>query len=1118
MGKFPEEFSARQLSRVLGFATPTDEQAAVAEYPPLVEAEGKDQPAPLLVVAGAGSGKTETLSLRAVYMNYRYGVPGQNILGLTFTRKAAGELSTRLRQRLETLKKAQLGSKRFEVEPFAFLLDSPEATTYNAFALSIVQEFGASVGITPSVEHLGEAAAWQLMSEVVAGWTGRISGNFTEATTVDKALELRQEIAGQAMTVEEARRSIRRLTARFQDLQRDNPRSFTADFKAALETLELRLDLLNIVEVFEERKQSLGRMDYADQVLAAIRIVEENAEVKRILRERHQVVFLDEFQDTSVGQMRFLSALFHDHPVTAVGDPNQAIYGWRGASAASLSDFHPRFTKNKGVPWEVKGLLTAWRNSRTILEVANRIAEPLSDPREGSVGGILLPAERAQDGLVKATYTLDAGASVAQIVDYVDEYRTDFSKEFPDKSPRVAVLARTNRPLFPIVEALRERGIPAQLLGGDALLRHPVIMDLRSALEITQNVGRSSDLTRLLTNLDLSAGDLSALGVYARRAARSVDSEGQVPPILLEAVQAAAEKGRIPGLSTEGSWRVKRLGDQLAALRRGVGGSLVSQVEDARRVLSLDLEGMANPTGTDVSDVLDLFTGVVADYQESVDRPTMSAFLTWLEAAENKEGGIRVPAVAVTPGAVHVLTIHAAKGLEWDAVVVAEMESGRLPSNRAWGYRVLEKDPEVLGPPHSPAPQFGWWKDSGKLPYPCREDRAHLPDPNIWDASEPGGSRVALFKEEVGKYLEEEERRLAYVAVTRAERFLLLTGSWFGQGTTPRFPSLFWEEAASVEGSDGKRRVEASSVALPPRHEWTSVGSDSSGAMFPRDPGLVRRRRHQAAMRVSEGVADIQQITQARQREEVLAGLADRDLADRTRALLEAEDREEASRRAWEDMTDTQVLLLAAQERVLNVTELAGFAADKEEGARNLIRPLPAKPATDALIGEVFHEWVEEYLGRLSVSGAEVDPLETQFAGPLGESDMEYLRSLTRVFSAEVPHGEWPVIGLEVPFVTQVGDYVVRGRIDAVFDAGEGRTVLVDWKTRRVPVTKVDPQRVSYYLQQLSAYISAWQERLTEAESVNAELVFVSPRGAQRVSYEQLEAADAQGGGLTLGE
>ncbi len=1126
----------------LGLNKPTAEQARVAIYPTHVGREGEKLPTPLLVVAGAGSGKTETLSLRATFVAAYYGVEPDAILGLTFTRKAAGELEQRLRDRLNQLH----GTSQLRgagPSPSELMLTSgPEATTYNAFALSIVREFGPLIGLDPQVEHIGTAASWELMSEIVEAWERPLAEGLSPSTTIDCAISLRQEIANQGMTVEDARRRLRQLEHRFEEFRAETGGKppFGKFHKDGLVAVKKRQDLLDIVEVFDARLRELGRMDYADQVGAATRIVKEVPEAREALRQRHQVVFLDEFQDTSVAQMELFSTLFKDHPVTAVGDPNQAIYGWRGASAASLEDFHPLFNTDHRVDNQVLTLSTAWRNDELILEVANTIAAPLAKvpswtPRipgtmaAGSespglleVGGDvsikeLSARQGAGRGRVEGSYRRFASDSASDLVDFVRRARVElvFGK---DRPVSVAVLSRVAAPLVEAVEALREAGIPAQLASGDALLKHPAVADLRAALEITSDIGRSSQLMRLLANLDLGASDLRALGSYASRLRRSgptSDHGSGREALLTEAVEAIFEGGYSPGLSKTGTARISQLGGKLKRIRSMQDASIVDQIEVARSVMGTEMEALADPTSVGVSDTLDQFVQMAADYQSSTEQASLPAFLAWLCAVESKEQGLRIPSLDVDPNAVQAMTIHGSKGLEWDAVAIIGMERGRFPS-----YRGGDKDPKrgpFMPDGGPPAPQGGWWTNVGLLPYPHREDRSHLPPLEVWDSSMRVSAIESSFKEDIGDHLNREERRLAYVAMTRARQWLYLGGSWWTGRKRVRPPSMFLTEAAEVPGV--VCRLEPS----PTAEEIEKIQSTRDATMFPAAPGEVRLRSEQVASRVMEEMRDLEGRNSSDIVAEVIAGIEDRELARDVEALLnEHRRRHESSRYSADALTIEGAIEQIAQQRPVAVTELAYFDSRPDQALKDLLRPVPAAPATTTLVGTAFHAWIELHLKQFAAASVEQETADdiSELQVALSETDQEFLESLKTALLKSDVLTDRSVEGLEVPFTYSADGLTVRGRVDAVFKGADDALWLIDWKTRRSLPDSLSEADLRYYRTQLSQYELAWQaqmarqtqevtNRQTSSSSSRAELVpalvFIAPEGVRLMKLEEIE-------------
>ena len=1048
-----------QLAQVVGANPPTVEQREVAMFPPTIDAGGVEVGVPLLVVAGAGSGKTATLSLRAAWLAHAHEVAPQNILGLTFTRKAAGELGERLRRHLARIPGTTPGLSR--------LLNTPEANTYNAFAQNIISEFGADAGVNPDTKLMGEAATWQLMSETVASWVEELSTDASEETTVDNALSLREDITNQGLTTDEARRRITALREKFTMLEADAGRSYTAPFKEEAAVLDHQLELLDVIDAFNRAKNELGVMDYADQVMAALHIVEHSPHAKRVLRERHQIVFLDEFQDTSVAQMRLLSNLFHDHPVTAVGDPNQAIYGWRGASAASLDDFHPTFTTRPGAEFPVLTLSTAWRNTPAVLTAANAVSVPLGETTEVGVGALQV-APGATGGVTNVVYPHTQAEVLAVLTDHVKQWRSDN----PDKT--MAILARTNSALQTVGRHLNDAGIGTQMVGGDSLLAHPTIQDLRAALAISRNVGHSTSLMRLLTNLDLGTQDLTALYAAANKG-----TPKNHQPLLLEAVDAT-RKGGVKGLTEQGQVRVGGLANQLHALR-GLKGSIVAQVEGARQIFHLDAQGAANPLTSDTTNVLDTFTLVAADFQRTVPHPTMKAFLEWLDAADHKEGGIKIGTPNIVAGAVQLLTVHASKGLEWDAVCVVEMEASKFPSYRSRGFRVDKSSELGYGPPPAPQPQSGWWGSAGMLAWPLRNDAAHLPPLEIWDAKEAGGKKMERLREAIGAHLESEERRLAYVAVTRARSNLHLSGSWFSTGSQPRYPSTFLNDVHALTW--------AGDIAEPPaKEEWEKLATPAAIGVFPRQPGWVRREQTQLADAVN---ADRE------------AGVTlDPTTAATLDALVEDDRR---TRQNLAELDAETILDMVADQRNLSVTEVARMSADPKNTIADLVRPIPMRNGENVKTGTAFHAWIER---ELKLVGAGTGDPEEEPPTTLTDGDDKTLTEIIDAF--ELPKGWTPkAVEHQIVATTPQTGYPVKGRVDAVFDTPQG-TVLVDWKTRKAPVGFVDAKTARQYATQLELYQQAWKE--ATGEDAQAQIVFATPGGVQHLPLTKLETLTTDGG------
>jgi len=1109
-------YGALEIAELLGRPAPTSEQAAVIEADPA---------APLLVIAGAGSGKTETMASRVVWLIANGHVRPEEVLGLTFTRKAAGELAVRVQDRL-----AQFARRTGAASDGLALLDRPTVSTYNAYAAGLVGDHALRLGIEPGSRLLSEASQWQLAAEVVESWAGDLGTDAAVSSVIDAVRSLSGALAEHLLEPADAKARLERLAAGIAAVPLGRRKAHYADVTSLLASLGERARLLDVVAAYAERKRRLEALDFGDQVAVAARLAREVPVVGRLERGRYRAVLLDEYQDTSHAQVELLAALFGaGHGVTAVGDPNQSIYGWRGASAGGIGRFPERFRRTStpasphGAPARVLSLSTSWRNDRAILDVANRTAEPLRASSQ-------VPVDRlgarpgAGEGAVHVTFHATEDEEAAHLADVVARARDDASAA-GRPVPSAAVLCRARRQFLPVEAALRARGVPVEVVGLGGLLSTPEVTDLVAFLQVAHDPSRGDALARLLTGprVNLGAADLFALASRARdladaqdrRAGRAAgapgDTDGATPggpgdearetePAILEgdvvdhrslvdalddlpAAGRPARDGRV--LTDAAHGRLARLARDLRAARAQTYLSLPELVTQAERALGLDIEvdvaaalfDAGAQGGSELGRAhLDAFRDVAVEFSQSADVPTLGAFLAWLGAAQAQEGGLDLPLRDVDPDAVQVITVHGAKGLEWDLVVVPGLVQQAFPQVR------FGDD----GPTDS-----GWLTGLGNLPYPLRGDARDLPQLAYDDAEDATGLRDALgaFKLASGEHELAEERRLAYVAFTRARHDLHLSGSWWRSGTRPSEPSVFltelvdggvrpdaWadvpEDGASnpladrvrtgwwpaAPGADGPV-CDDSALDQDATTDQDAADGSSAGAVPGADPGpspAVRAVRA-AADAVREAVD-----TGA----SVLAGdpAADDDLAALARLLL--------AERATHDAARAEVAFPAH----VSASGLVALAADRDAFALSRRRPVPRKPSPHARRGTAFHAWVERWFGAAAL----LDVEDLPGADDADVRTDEQLEALRATFQRSVWASREP-LAIEVDVETPVAGVVVRCRIDAVFPeraeprpgeaVGRAGAVVVDWKTGRVP--RDEESRRAREVQ-LAAYRLAW--------------------------------------------
>ncbi|HLP22973.1 MAG TPA: UvrD-helicase domain-containing protein, partial [Microbacteriaceae bacterium] len=351
-----------ELSRFLGESfAPTPQQSEVI---------AANTTEPHLVVAGAGSGKTATMANRVAWLVANGLAEPAHILGLTFTRKAAGELDERIGRQLAKWERASGNGETGRLEA-----DRPTVSTYNAFAAAVYRDHALRIGYEPDAVVISESIAWRLAHRVVVqSRDERLAAlDLNPTTLVDAVLSVARELADHGASgtaVRDFARDIAtRARAHVDSVRLKDARDTISRYVANVELLPLLIDL---AAEYQAAKRARGYIEFSDQVALAHRIVTEHPAVAQAYRDRYRIVLLDEYQDTSVAQTRFLAELFRGSGVMAVGDPDQSIYGFRGASAANLSRFAIDFGPGRTFPLSV-----SWRNSHAVLEVANAVTEHL---------------------------------------------------------------------------------------------------------------------------------------------------------------------------------------------------------------------------------------------------------------------------------------------------------------------------------------------------------------------------------------------------------------------------------------------------------------------------------------------------------------------------------------------------------------------------------------------------------------------------------------------------------------------------------------------------------------------------------------------------------------------
>ena len=1060
-------YSPSQLARMTGAREPTPEQAAVIGAPLT----------PMAVIAGAGSGKSETMAARLVWLVANQLVRPERVLGLTFTRKAAAELADRVRTRLTGLRRAGLelsagglpGAEPADDHDDAIAGD-PVISTYHAYAGRIVGDHALREGLEPTLRLVTPAVSWQLAARVVAAYDGPTDAlEWTPATVTAAMLTLAGELAEHMRGPDDVLAIGEWLSGCAACLPGRVPKAATD----VLKHQRTREQLLPLVAAYAAAKAAREVVDFGDQMSLAARIASRHAVVGVSERARFSVVLLDEYQDTSHAQLVLLRSLFGGgHPVTAVGDPCQSIYGWRGASAGNLRRFSRDFPCNEGEPAPVRVLSTSFRNSGNVLRAAGVIQADLR-AEAPDVPLLVAPPGHADRGIVRCALlesVHDEAAWVADEVASLLQLRPGLAPDgmpWPDgrdaqvRPSDIAVLCRKRAQFAALRAALEARDIPVEVVGLGGLLTVPEVADIVATLQVMHDPTASGALARLLTSPRWRIGpaDLVALGRRARALAaggeslrpaadHGRDSEprdlivGAVSDLTRDAgslVEAIDDLGSPAGYSVAGYARMSALAAEMRVLRGHVARPLAELVMEVERTLGLDVEVASRP-GADPAAAradLDAFADAAAAFAGDAQEPTLGAFLAYLEAAESEEFGLEAGRVGETDS-VKLATVHAAKGLQWAAVFVPGLAGGAQ-------RHVFPAKPRVT---------TRWTDNARLLPFSLRGDAADLPSLPDLTPIELTSFGAACAAREMA-----EERRLCYVAATRAAYLLGCSGYWWSDGVSRLGPSQFLTEIR-VACEDGAGQVthwhpepEADALnpalAEPATAVWPAAAAAGARYEAIREAGTLVDTAGRA---LRAGQTPIQPELAEPDAALVAEWVRDTDL------LLAERSRRQAG---------PQVLV--SLPRQLPVSSLVTIARDPSELAQQVRRPMPRRPAPQAARGTTFHEWLERRFGQAQlIDAADLPGAVDDAAAEAADPELDALKAR---FEAGEWAGRWPC-EVEVPFETLIGGRLIRGRIDAVFaDAGTGGFDVVDWKTGKQPVTEADKQAVAV---QLAAYRLAW--------------------------------------------
>ncbi len=677
---------------------------------------------PLMIIAGAGTGKTTVVTDRIKYLISAGRAKPQEILALTFTEKASREMESRVDMAM----------------PYG--VTQMWISTFHSFCDRILRAEAINIGFDPGYKLMTEAETILFFRKNIFRFDlsyFRPLGNPTKF--ISGMIQHFSRLKDEDVTPTEYLRYAQKV------------KSQKAKGKIEDDEIQKTFELANAYRTYEELKVKEGVCDYADLISHTLKIFRTRPNILAQYQKQFAYILIDEFQDTNFAQNELAILLAGRRKnITVVGDDDQAIYRWRGAAISNMIQFRKTFPKVKIIVLtrnyrSTKEILDRsydliQKNNPDRLEIAAKIDKKLESVRRVNGEQIqLLFADRVEN---------EADAVAREVKSQKLKVKSDGTEyEWSD----FAILVRANNHAEPFAQALGRAGIPYQFLGPGQLFRQPEVKDLIAYLKILYNFEDSVAMYRVLTMdwLNLPARDVAAISNYAKKYGISIFESCEK---LAQGIEPR------PFVTDETQQKVKKfvamIHKHLGMMKKETAGQILYYfLEDTGLLQQLAVYKTAKDER--IASNISKFFNKLKTYEVDHEDASVFAVVDWIELSMTLgESPLATDTDWSENNAVNIMTIHSAKGLEFDVVFLVNMVSQRFPT--------IE-----------------------------RKEQIPIPD--------------ALIKEvlPVGDFHTEEERRLCYVGMTRARDYLFFTAAkYYGEGKrekklSPFIPEAVGEEAAS---------------------------------------------------------------------------------------------------------------------------------------------------------------------------------------------------------------------------------------------------------------------------------------------------------------------------------
>ena len=637
---------------------------------------------PLLIVAGAGTGKTTVITQRIVNLIEKNLAKPEEILAVTFTEKVAFEMEERVDKLLE----------------FGYV--DLWISTFHSFCERVLRENALDIGLSPDFKILDNTSGWLLARQNLDKFELNYYKALGNPTKFIQALISHfSHCKDQEIYPEDY-------------LKFTNSLRVTSD-KILNEETERVKEVAKAYDIYQKILLEAGALDFGDLINYCLKLFKKRPLILKKYREKFKYILVDEFQDTNWAQYELIKLIAEpENNLTVCADDDQAIYRWRGASFSNIVKFQEDFPKAMQV-----SLVNNYRSTQNILDQSHTFIKQ-NDPDRLEFRNKIskkLVSNTKEKGIVEHIHTKNLDQEVGNVLKKILEIlKNDKEATYND----FAILVRANDSANPFIRALERANLPYQFLASRGLYSKPVILDLISYFKLLDNYHEGTAVYRILNLpfLEIKEEDIAAITQFCRKKAISLFDALQQLPI-------------IPGISAKTQEQVVFILSLIKkhselARTKGVSEVLVAFLNDSGY-----LKHLIHKNDDDSLDLLNQFYKKVKSFEETTIEPTLKNFMEemTLELESGEEGKLEFDP-ELGPDMIRIMTIHGAKGLEFKYVFIVNMVDRRFPTDQ-------------------------------------RKDPIELPDELIKDIKPTGDVHL------------QEERRLCYVAMTRAKKALYFTSA-----------------------------------------------------------------------------------------------------------------------------------------------------------------------------------------------------------------------------------------------------------------------------------------------------------------------------------------------------